>query len=385
MQELRVVGIEDGYLIVSNDAGESFRVLADESLFSEVRRLTKRDTDQVRVSPRIIQSHIRSGHTREEISTLTGASTEDIEKYEGPVLAEREYILSSALAVSVVLNTSQAEMQQLRFGDALSIRLDTLSASERIWTCWRDEDSGWLIQLAFVANDISHQAVWAFDNKRSALTPINSDAITLSKQGDISDRLIPKLRAVEPTEPRLHSDRFDSGAFDPNSLTAATTPDHTESTENPGEDLPQESYWSREVDELAVSRADDHTDFGQTADLLEALRRRRGERESAAAQAQSDSSSVEKQDAESSATTTPLFSANEVPPIDATEQVITRGSRSSHPEHPSSGIIPAENEDAHGNESAPAATTPRGRKKRAEMPSWDDILFGGPRNDDDPV
>ena len=133
MQELRVVGNENGALVVSNEIGESFKVIADDALFSEVRRLGKRDPDQTKVSPRIIQSHIRAGRTRDEISRLTGANITDIERYEGPVLAERSYILTSALQVPVILSTSDAENEHHTFGAALDTRLDSLSASHREW------------------------------------------------------------------------------------------------------------------------------------------------------------------------------------------------------------------------------------------------------------
>ncbi|MFC4223679.1 septation protein SepH [Lysinibacter cavernae] len=402
MQELRVVGNENGALVVSNDAGESFSVVADDALFAEVRRLQKRDADAVRVSPRIIQTHIRAGRTAEEVSELTGASIADVERYEGPVLAERGYILDSALAVSVVLNTAEAELQPHSFGEALDLRLDTLSATGRTWTCWRDDEDGWLVKLAFTANEVDHEAIWAFDHKKLTLNPLNSEAVTLSKQGDISDRLIPKLRAVEHPDAQKKGDRFDSGAFDVDALTEAADEEADAAGVHETKELPLESHWSREVDELAVSRADDPTDFGQTADLLEALRRRRGERESASQQAPVEpnipalpaNEDVETQmldivqderfeTSNSGVSITGIrggrSQAGRGDAEDSTGDSSTTGSSSSDDSASDS------DESASEQKTAPVADLPtRPRRKRAEMPSWDDILFGA-RSDEDPV
>ncbi len=417
MQELRVVGNENGALVVSNDAGESFRVVADDALFAEVRRLGKRDSEQSKVSPRIIQSHIRAGRTHEEITKLTGATVSDIERYEGPVLAERSYILDSALQVSVVLNTAEAELEHHTFGDALNIRLDTLSASNREWSSWRDDEQGWLVQLTFVANDVSHNATWQFDHKRLTLTPLSSEAITLSKQGDVGDRLIPKLRAVDsPNSPRT-AGRFDSDAFDADLIAeGGPSPEGAETAS--GDDggnrqtkelLQPESHWSQGVEELAVSRADDPADFGQTSDLLEALRRRRGERESLAhaTAPEPDRNNLMPIELDDDPNATPLFDVLTTQAYDFTTSIdddpnngipVTgiRGSDSplsaaAMEDQPmakvakkssAKGKKSSADEESGAAETAPAAT--KGRRKRAEMPSWDDILFGS-RSEEDPV
>ncbi|WGD36338.1 septation protein SepH [Lysinibacter sp. HNR] len=409
MQELKVVGNENGALVVSNDTGESFRVMADDALFAEVRRLSKREAEPSKVSPRIIQAHVRAGRTHQEISDLTGASVADIERYEGPVLAERRYVLDSALQVSVVLNTAEAELQPHTFGNAINIRLDSLSASEREWSSWRDDEEGWLVRLTFVANEITHNATWQFDHKQLTLTPISSEAIILSKQEDVGDRLIPKLHAVDSPRSKRSSERFDSGAFDSHTLeeidpTAAQSLDASEQEAARQESVPLNSHWTQEVEELAVAKADDPADFGQTSDLLEALRRRRGERES----------TVPTSD-ETDPNTTPLFDVlasteaydfSSDAPAEGVPVSGIRGSLSpltsgladgsalpdQTPQKEETSLDATEafqkadvqnNVSPHpANDSGAQPASTRGRKKRAEMPSWDDILFGSSRSED---
>ncbi|WP_253257382.1 septation protein SepH, partial [Arthrobacter sp. Hiyo1] len=51
--------------------------------------------------PRDIQSRIRSGATAAEVAELSGMPLANVQRYEGPVLAEREYIAQQARKVEV--------------------------------------------------------------------------------------------------------------------------------------------------------------------------------------------------------------------------------------------------------------------------------------------
>src|SRR5690606_19200207 len=114
-------------------------------------------------------------------------------------------------------------------------------------------------------------ARWGFDPKRSALTPLNAEAVQLSRQGSLPEGLIPRLRALDTPATLKDDSRFDSGAFGPRRVP------------EPAADLPAPAVAeppATAVHEAAIKRAPDTTaTSAETADLLEALRRRRGERE----------------------------------------------------------------------------------------------------------
>ncbi|MGO7983956.1 hypothetical protein ACC691_39645, partial [Rhizobium johnstonii] len=76
---------------------------------------------------------------------------------------------------------------------------------------WKEPAGGWIVKLEFTADTIDHDARWSFEPKKLALAPLNSEAMTLSQQGEITGGLIPRLRAVDPHD--IDSSRFDSGAF----------------------------------------------------------------------------------------------------------------------------------------------------------------------------
>mgnify|MGYP003489682759 FL=1 len=215
MQELQFARREDDALIVTNDAGEQFRIAIDEYLISEMKQVARPQRSGPRVKPREIQSLIRAGKTRAEVVAATGADESDVERHEGPVLAERQHILDSALIVPVRAQGDHDDDTPQTFGGVINARLSGLGADTIVWTAWRDQTDGWMISLAFRSREVDHKAIWSFEHRKAILAPLTSDAVTLSQQGEVGDRLIPKLRAVDSPE---RTERFDSGAFDPNAL-----------------------------------------------------------------------------------------------------------------------------------------------------------------------
>ncbi|MFT4233185.1 MAG: septation protein SepH, partial [Leucobacter sp.] len=215
MDELRFVRREDRSLIVADDAGEEFRLLVDDAMLSELRHLGRKERgeDTSKVRPREIQALIRAGRSRAQVAKETGLDEADIERYEEPVLAERRYILERAHAVPV--RTDATDDADQRFGEVIAERLIALGADTSEWESWRDEEAGWMISLEFISHDVAHRAVWSFEHRKAVLSPVNPDAVNLSKQGTVGDRLIPKLRAVDDAE---KSGRFDSDAFDTSQL-----------------------------------------------------------------------------------------------------------------------------------------------------------------------
>ncbi len=373
MQELTVVGVEDEALIVSSDSGERFRIVVDEVLRSKLRQGIAAGSGGRKVPPREIQTHIRAGLSAAEVAELTGASVEYVERFEGPVVAERQFIVDSALRVAVQPTTPAdplGEEPLTTFGEALEERLEGLDARDVRWASWKDE-TGWTVKLTFTSREIEHDARWQFDPKRHVLTPLNNEATTLSRHGELTEGLIPRLRAVGL--PNDDDSRFDSGAFSPLDREQAEPAETTDApaetaSETPARDLPPRPVGHREprpFDAYSVKRAPDEADtadHNQTADLLEALRRRRGEREAAS------------------------FDGN---PVD--EHPVFAGPRpvSAPPAEPADTPLPGlEPEAVVDAEGKPAPDTrakqTAARRQRAAMPSWDEIVFGA-RSEDDPA
>jgi hypothetical protein len=336
MQDLRVIGVENGALLVASDDGTRFRIPIDEVLQSKLRQSVPDPGTGPKLSPREIQSHIRAGMSAQDVSSITGAPLEYIQRFEGPVIAEREFVVKSALDVPV---RTAGEMDPLgqsqNFGTVIRERLHELGAINERWASWKEAASGWVVKLSFTANQIDHDARWQFDPKKQALSPLNNEAITLSQQGEAAGSLMPRLRAVTEPQRERDSTRFDSGAF-----------------------ALSDSQQLSSIEPVSITRpraeTNETANHNQTADLLEALRRRRGEREAA----NFDDASYADPDP-----------------------------RASHPSTGSIRIVDVPMEPFIDEaDPSPRSTAPQPRinpkKGRTAMPSWDEIVFGA-RPDDD--
>lgn len=354
MQELKVIGVEDGALVVASVEGSRYRVEIDETVHSRLRPVVPAAGTGRKLAPREIQAHIRAGMSAEDVAAVTGAPLDHVQRFEGPVVAEREFVLESALNVPVQLAVeTDPASEGTTFGAVIRERLAAAGASDERWASWKEQGGGWVVKLTFTAARIEHDARWAFDPRKAALAPANPEAVSLSQQGELPPSLIPRLRAV--TSSPSDTGRFDSDAFE----IAGEAEDSLFSPPVPiGAPVPIGRIGR--VEEAAAEAAPQ-----QTADLLEALRRRRGERD----------------------------------PMDP-------GPADAMAAHPSTGAIrlidvpmpPEQSSDARdpadrpaGSQPQPAPQQPRGatgplgrRRGRAAMPTWDEIVFGARPDDDLP-
>ncbi len=339
MHELKVIGVESGSLLVASDEGERFRVAIDEVLQSRLRQMSPESRVGRKLSPREVQAHIRAGMSADDVAAVTGAPLDYIQRFEGPVLAEREFVVESALNVPVhVAAETDPLAPGTTFGSVIRRRLADAGALDERWASWKEEGTGWIVKLTFVVGQVDHDARWGFDPKKQSLAPLNQEAIALSQQGDVPPNLIPRLRAVPLGEPDEGS-RFDSGAFAVASDPAATGP------------LLEPVAYGRGSAAAVPEAASTH----QTADLLEALRRRRGER---------DPMDPEPGDELASHHTTGVVRLIDIP-LDTADDEPVASART-----PSAGST---------RDTGPLGKSRRGR---AAMPSWDEIVFGA-RSDDD--
>ena len=329
MEDLELIGVEREHLELTAPDGSRYRLAIDDRLRNAVRRSEQPSTPLPRdLGPKEIQAHIRGGMTAEEVAAATGAPLEYIRRFEGPVVAEREFVVSSALAVPVHTASAEPLETPSTFGEAIVERLGIIGGVDERWSSWK-EAGGWVVKLGYEIGVVEHDARWQFDPKRQSLSPINAEAVGLSRVDAEPESIVPRLRAVisEPEAPGKRSERFDSDAF------------HLGDLADSGPVLAPLGNRPRGEAEAPA--------HNQTADLLEALRRRRGEREAAAPE-----------------------DADELRPsgIGTTMRLVELD------------IDVAEDAPAPAPAQHPGGL---GRKKgRPSLPSWDEIVFGA-RPDDD--
>ncbi|WP_433673661.1 septation protein SepH [Microbacterium gorillae] len=357
MEQLTIIGTEGDQLVLVTEAGDRYALVIDDVLRTELKKAARRESapEAPHASPRDIQTHIRAGLSTAEVAELLGTTVEAVQRYEGPVLAEREHIVSQALAVPVLVGSEVEPDGTLSFGMAIRAKLAEAEASGERWTSWKGEE-GWIVKLEFVSAEVEHDARWGFDPRRSTLSPQNSAATQLSRQGSLPEGLIPRLRALDTTPaasatPWKDESRFDSGAFGPRRLPDPAPTDAETNGEN--------SQRPSTAADAAMNRAPepDRPTHPDTADLLEALRRRRGQREPAPAL---------EDEAAPGLVTAPAPLAR----IDAA---------------PAATPAPAETGDdaeiVAEKQAAAERDNGKSRRGRPSMPSWDEIVFGARTED----
>ena len=201
MQDLRLVGVHDDgtHLLLSGAGGEMFQLPIDEALRTASRPAPRPASERpaIPLSPRDIQARIRAGATAAEVAELSGLPLAKVERYEGPVLAEREYVAQQARKVEVASPSPGHDIYRSAFGDSPATLADMvahrLSAhgvdpSSVEWDSWRRQDGSWTVSASFEANPggkagIGEEppALWTFSPSRKSLQNANRWAQQLSE------------------------------------------------------------------------------------------------------------------------------------------------------------------------------------------------------------
>ncbi|MEN3345376.1 MAG: hypothetical protein V7635_1952 [Arthrobacter sp.] len=204
MQDLRLVGVHDDgeHLLLSGTGGEMFQLPIDEALRVAASRTSAKATSgtgtaPIAMSPRDIQARIRSGATAAEVAELSGIPLPKVQRYEGPVLAEREYIAEQARKVEVAAPAAGHDVYRSAFGDhpaslgemvAHRLTAHGIEPSTVEWDSWRRPDGNWNVVARFEPkpggpSGIGEEppAMWTFNPARKSLQNANRWAQQLSE------------------------------------------------------------------------------------------------------------------------------------------------------------------------------------------------------------
>jgi len=187
MHELRLVAVsEDGsYAILAVPGrGGRFSLPIDDRLRTVARgqfsRLAQYEIEvESPLRPKEIQDRIRAGETADEIADAAGIPIERVRRFEGPVLAEREYRAQEAQRATV--RSPGDSGPGPRLGEVVAERLVELGASpdDARWDSRKRSDGNWQVQLTFTAGGRSQAAEWVFDPRRRHITPDDDQAARL--------------------------------------------------------------------------------------------------------------------------------------------------------------------------------------------------------------
>ena len=217
MSDLRIIGrSEDGTeLILESSDGSSFSLRISDHLKSLVNqpRLVAVPTpeEEIVVSAKEVQARLRGGESADSIARTTDWSVEKIEKFAGPIMQERAYIIGIALNTGLRKEKHAPTLMTATISQ-LSPRGVDMSLVE--WNTWRMPDGSWNIILMYPTKDGSlSEGNWSFDLNNRTLEPLDDNALWISGQEREAKPSVPSHGIVYPPStpaPRLVSVREDT-------------------------------------------------------------------------------------------------------------------------------------------------------------------------------
>ena len=131
----------------------------------------------VNLSPRDIQTRIRSGESAEDIAASAQVAVDRVLRYAGPVLQERA-MLAQAARRARLATSERGE----RMSNVVDVKLGAHGVDPEAvsWDAWRTEDGMWLVQGSWSSGKTTAKARWRLDRGRQTVTPDDEMAQFLS-------------------------------------------------------------------------------------------------------------------------------------------------------------------------------------------------------------
>jgi len=340
MVHLRLTGVsEDGRsLLLVSDAGVEFTVDVDDRLRAAASgQVPDPGGDQAptgqwetqmesSLRPRDIQARIRAGESAESVAQVAGTSVDKVMPYAAPVLAERAHVAQRAQRASIRRRPVEggATTAARTLGDAVGshLRYHNVDPDTVSWDAWRREDGRWTLTGSYATTGRVGAAHFSFDAPGNYVVADDNDAHWLL--GEIPD---------EPEAEPAAASRDDLSDARRRHL-SAVPPDELPL----GEDALELVSESPEP-EVAHDRAEENAALGAEAPVETYL-------------------DDDEPDAQASG-------ASEATGASA-------DAASEHDEDP-------DTDDSRRNE-PPARKPVKKTRGRASVPSWDEIMFGGPND-----
>lgn len=160
--------------------------------------------EQSTLTVKEVQARLRGGETIDSISRTTDWSSEKIEKFSGPILQERAYVIGLALASQL-----RKEKHSPTLALATIAQLEPRGVDMTLveWNTWRLPEGSWNIVLLYPNKDGDiNEANWIFDLANRSLEAIDDGAAWISGEEIETRSHIPSHGIVYPSTtpaPRL--------------------------------------------------------------------------------------------------------------------------------------------------------------------------------------
>jgi hypothetical protein len=211
--DLRLVAVtpDRSHLVLEDADSKQFRVPVDARLAAALRPdPTRGDRSrpgqleialESQLTPREIQARVRAGHSIDEVSHSAGISVDRVDRYAGPVIAERQHVVQQAQRAPARRASNGKAPQLLDLvEERMAEQQAALDSAE--WDAWRGDDDRWTVRLSYLAGDRARVATWAFDPRGRVLAPADDEARWLvdasgaDRESDAPPALVRRLTSV---------------------------------------------------------------------------------------------------------------------------------------------------------------------------------------------
>ncbi|MDR1633860.1 MAG: DUF3071 domain-containing protein [Bifidobacteriaceae bacterium] len=379
MNELTFVRAEGDRLICADQSGDEFAVAIGPELRAVVSGFGRPDPPETPLQipeilrPKDIQTLVRAGAVPAELALASGLELEHINRYAAPVLDEREYVSRQARRLSLRHDAGQRSIEELALDRVASQGVDP---AVLVWDAVR-EPHGWVVRLDFETESGPVRARWQVDLPSRSLAALNDQARWIGR-GDEPDRPVPPLRhlsAVPGGADDAPGPGIDSG-LDSGLDTASRNVDST------GAPLSLlDGLMNHRGLHQPVGFADDTQPPAGRADVLEL--RHPDEPPTDAWPEEPPGPAGDEFDRKSGG-----FSGfdDDAPSSEGTlfEQAPVESRPYVEPFLPvGPEVVPASDLEPEPEPERPPTRSSRSQAKRSSVPSWDEIVFGSSRTDQD--
>jgi hypothetical protein len=206
MSELRLSGKnnEGTHLTLVDNDGTEFSLRISDTLRATVNQprlaaVPSNDQEET-ISVKEIQRRLRAGDAPEVIAREGNTTVDKVARFSGPILQEREYILSQARTAGLRKDSTRLDIS---FLDAVVNKLVPrgVDADDLSWNTWRLPDATWHIELHYPNRDGNGIATWNFDTSRRTINPTDDNGAWLIGEEAPARVIEPALIHAEPTHP----------------------------------------------------------------------------------------------------------------------------------------------------------------------------------------
>ena len=305
-------------------------------------------------SPREIQARIRSGASVSDVVSESGLDVARIKAFAEPMLAEREHIAGSARTSTIRRRGETGSHRKL--GDLIAQRLRArgVDDDQLTWDAWRQADLKWRV-LAVLPGEIEdRRAEFVFDAKGRFSVADNADARWMIGEEQVGAR---------PEE---------ENTVDLNDELALVRAVAEPTPEAPGEDVP--------ASDLMHDGNEDPSQLDRLYDMLsgiseDSVRIYTGFFDDAPSPEPTYDEPVAADDDDLSVDDLAPEDDEAAAEADEAQEPVDEEPPGEAEAQPPAATVPTQEPLVEGGPEAPVK---KPRKKRASIPSWDEIMFGGP-------